>query len=296
MPGTRISSALLYLLLSILGIATAQLSWKLVALDNAYAPQLSIANISGGRQNSPADSRNALNTISVNHLFGLPLKAQVVAVKKTTASKTMQKTRLNIRLTGLLNGDPSVAVIVYKGVQGAYLVGEYIVDSKALNVQLKSIQHSYVIINNNGAPERLSLPKSNTRTLAQKGFIAKPTSPKNSAVTFIQVDLNSANIKAIIGPNPRQTISKNPLSLSKFLRISPSIEQGQLRGYIISAGADERLLQSVKIRPGDIVTHLDGKAVAGLTLPGVYQSLNNNNRFKVTVNRSGTIITMDIKL
>ena len=153
-----------------------------------------------------------------------------------------------------------------------------------------------MIISNNGTQERLSLPKLNTKTLAQNGILAKPSPLQTTAASVIQFDLNAPTIRAILGENPRETINKNPLSLSKFLHISPSIEQGQLRGYVISAGPDERLLQSAKILPGDIITHLDGKAVASLTLPAVYQSLNKNSRFKLTLDRSGTIITMDIKL
>ena len=296
MPGTRISSALLYLLLLALGIIAAQLTWKLVALDSAYAPQPSVSKVSGNTQNSARDSLSAIKIISAEHLFGQPVKAQARAVNKTPSPKTLQKTKLNIRLTGLLIGDTSVAVIVYKGQQGAYLVDEYIVRSNHLKVQLDSIQRNYVIISNNGIQERLSLPKSNTRTLAKTGIIAKPAAAGATPKSSISLDLSSPKIQAILGIAAKKIISSNPLTLSKFLRISPSIQQGKLQGYIIAAGPDERLLQAAHIHAGDIITHVDGKAVAGLTLPGLYQSIKSSNSVIVTVDRNGAIITMDIKL
>jgi len=296
MSSIRISSALLYLLLVVLGITAAQLTWKLAALEdvNSLQPSISIASDNG--HSSARDNLNAIKIISANTLFGQPIKARATVVNKIAAPKKLQKTKLNIRLTGLLNGDPSVAVIVYKGEQGAYLVNEYIVHSNHLKVQLDSIEHNFVIISNNGIQERLSLPQSNTKTLAQTGIIVKSAAASAAPKNSVSVDLNSPKIQAILGATAKKIIRSNPLALSKFLRISPNIQQGKLQGYIISAGPDERLLQAARIRPGDIITHIGGKAVASLTLPSVYQTLNSSNSLIVTVDRSGTIITMDIKL
>jgi len=296
MSSIRISSALLYLLLVVLGITTAQLTWKLAALEDVNSLQPSIRISSDNGHSSARDNLNAIKIISANTLFGQPIKARATVVNKIAAPKKLQKTKLNIRLTGLLNGDPSVAVIVYKGEQGAYLVNEYIVHSNHLKVQLDSIEHNFVIISNNGIQERLSLPQSNTKTLAQTGIIVKPAAASAAPKNSVSVDLNSPKIQAILGATAKKIIRSNPLALSKFLRISPNIQQGKLQGYIISAGPDERLLQAAHIRPGDIITHIGGKAVASLTLPSVYQTLNSSNSLIVTVDRSGTIITMDIKL
>ena len=296
MLSTRISSTLLYLLLFALGITLAQLTWKLVELTDVQATRTSIITIPTNPLNSPQESFNSINIIRVNHLFGQPASVNPVTVIKSIAPKKLQKSKLNIRLTGLLNGRPSVAVIVYKGAQGAYLIDEYIVKTKQLQVQLASIHNNYVIINNNGTQERLSLPKLNVKSLAQTGIIVNPAPNKTAPTAIIQLDLNSPQIRAILGAEPKKIITGNPLALAKFMQISPSIKRGQLHGYIISSGPDERLLQISGIRAGDIITHLDGQAVASLTLPGVFQSLNSSNHFKVTVDRSGTIITMDIKL
>ncbi len=296
MSSIRISSALLYLLLVVLGITAAQLTWKLAALEDVNSLQPSIRIASDNGHSSARDNLNAIKIISANTLFGQPIKARATVVNKIAAPKKLQKTKLNIRLTGLLNGDPSVAVIVYKGEQGAYLVNEYIVHSNHLKVQLDSIEHNFVIISNNGIQERLSLPQSNTKTLAQTGIIVKPAAASAAPENNVSVDLNSPKIQAILGTTAKKIIRSNPLALSNFLRISPNIQQGKLQGYVISAGPDERLLQAARIRPGDIITHIGGKAVASLTLPSVYQTLNSSNSLIVTVDRSGTIITMDIKL
>ncbi|MCJ8340998.1 MAG: hypothetical protein MJK10_21250 [Pseudomonadales bacterium] len=274
----------------------AQLTWKLVELTDVQATRTSIITIATNQLNSPQETFNSINIIRVNHLFGQPPSVNPVTVTKSIAPKKLQKSKLNIRLTGLLNGRPSVAVIVHKGAQGAYLINEYIVKTKKLHVQLTSIHNNYVIISNNGTQERLSLPKLNTKSLAQTGIIVNPAPNKTTPTTVIQLDLNSPQIRAILGAEPKKIITGNPLALAKFMQISPSIKRGQLHGYIISSGPDERLLQMSGIRAGDIITHLDGQAVAGLTLPGIFQSLNSSNQFKVTVDRSGTIITMDIKL
>lgn len=295
---TRVANGYLYFITLLLGIFLAQLVWKIVALTSpsaAYTP----SNMTDSPVTKTAiNNSNDLQSIISAHIFGAPKSIKTVPINIIPSTTALKKTQLNLRLSGLIKGNKSVAVIIYQGQQRPYAPGDFIVNTKRLKVQLAAVYHSYVIIINNGVEERLSLPKKVKKSGAQSGILAVPTTTLSTiaAAPSLSVNLNSAPLKALIGANPRHIITTNPLSLSKFLQISPSITNGKLHGYKISNGPDQRLLKATGIIPGDMVTHVDGTAVAGLTIPSMYQMLQKNSRFRMTINRDGAVITMEIKL
>ena len=274
----------------------AQLTWKLVDLSSSYDDISSFTLVADISRNSTEENSNEIAIIKTNQLFGGADKSRVSKIKKIFTTKKLKKTKLDLRLTGLIKGEFSVAVIVFKGKQGSYIPGEYIIKSKSLTVQLDIVYINYVIIINNGVKEPLYLPKLNTKTLEQTGIISTSAVTSFAEPQRITLDLNSAAIKGGLDTNPSNTNTTNPLSLSNLLKINPNIVQGKLTGYKIAAGQDNRLLASTSIQVGDIITHVKGRAVAQPPLPSIHQMLQSKGTFSITIDRSGTIITMDIKL
>ena len=295
---TRAAKGYLYFIILLLGILLAQLVWKVVAIASP-TPTSHVFNLTDEhRTNTTINSSDDLSAIVNAQIFGSATAQKKAIIKKVASASSLKKTKLNLRLNGLIKGKHSVAVIIYKGQQRPYSPGEYIVNTARLKVQLDAVYHNYVTILNNGVEERLNLPKITRQSNVLSGITAAPASTlaTNSAAPRLSVDLNSAPLRALIGANPRRVITTNPLSLSKFLHISPSISKGKLNGYKISSGPDKRILAAAGISTGDIVTHVDGAAVAGLTIPSMYKILQEKSSFRVTINRDGAVITFDIQL
>jgi len=290
---TKISRAVLYFIILLLGISTSQLVWKAVDLNFAVSDENQGFAAINPTPNKTNINHNYLNTIISSQVFAEAAATNTVMSLPIKQQKNVKQTKLNLRLTGLIKGNPSVAIIVYKGLQRSYLPGDFIVNSSRQKVQLDQVQHNYVTIINNGVQERLNLPKLKS-TSSLTGISSAFKAPARSAE--LELDLRSAAIKALLGSQPRATIMANPLSLAKFIQISPSINKGKLKGYTIAAGFDNRLLKTAGLQAGDILTHIDGQAVTQLTIPAMFSLLETNNHLQITLSRQGSILTMDIKL
>ena len=300
---SKSSWPILYFFTFILAISMATLTWKFIALfignslnNSLLTPVIQLNN------NITRDSNQYISAIMSGYLFGAPASVKPLSKLEIAVSAIkLKNTKLNLRLTGLILGEKSVAVITYKGKQGAYAVGEFIVNNNRLVVKLSSVHQDFVTIVNNGIEERLLLPKFKQNSNAENGIISNniksPTANSKALLNQrLKIDLNSPLMRSMLGPSPKAAITSNPLSLSKFLQISPNITEGNLKGYAIAAGPDKRLMENSGIQAGDIVTHIDGDAAASLNVTSLYQKLLTNNSFNLTIDRNGSTIYMDIKL
>jgi len=292
----KISNSILYFIILLLGIFVAKLVWQVIELNSSAQHHIPTRTLSNKLPHSTINNNLHLDTLINAQIFGSNTNSQKVVTLKIQSNSPVKKTTLKLRLTGLIKGEHSVAVIIYKGQQRAYLPGDFIVNAARLKVQLDQIQHSYVTIINNGVQERLNLPKLNDKLSANTGISRVDQQQKQQKVSNkLNLDLNSVSLKALIGSNPRQIITTDPLSLTKFIKISPNISKGKLTGYKVTAGTDKRLLKTAGIHPGDVVTHVDGKSVANLTIPAMHSLLQTKSNLQVTLNRQGSVLIMDIK-
>jgi|GEM_PF-3566463 len=292
----KISNCILYFIILLLGIFVAKFVWQMIELNSSAQHHIPASTLSNQPTYSSINNNHHLDTLINAQLFGNNRRTQKAAPLKIKPNNSpVKKTTLNLRLTGLIKGEHSVAVIIYKGQQRAYLPGDFIVNAARLKVQLDQVQHSYVIIINNGVQERLNLPKLNDKLGVNTGISLFSPQQQQQISDKLSLDLNTVSLKALVGSNPRQIITTDPLSLSKFMQISPSISKGQLTGYKIAAGPDKRLLKAAGIHPGDVVTHVDGKPVASLTIPAMHSLLQTKSHFQVTLNRQGSVLIMEIK-
>jgi len=293
----KISNSILYFIILLLGIFVAKLVWQIIKLNSSAQHHPPTSTLINQPSHPTINNNHHLDTLINAQIFGSHTPSQKIATLTiNTNISPVKKTALKLRLTGLIKGEHSVAVIIYKGQQRAYSPGDFIVISTHLNVQLDQVQHNYVTIINNGVQERLNLPKLNDKSNANTGISRFSQQQQQQKVSNkLNLDLNSVSLKTLIGSNPRKTITTDPLSLSRFVQISPSINKGKLTGYKIAAGPDKRLLNTAGIHPGDVITHVDGKPVASLTIPAMHSLLQTKSSIQVTLNRQGSVLTMDIR-
>jgi general secretion pathway protein C len=299
---SKLGSPLLYVLIFVLAISLTHLIWKVVSFASDPPDEgkaLNTLNMSAGIDDLNR-SAGYVSSIISNHLFGNPLKNKTLdKPKPAPVIKQLKNTTLSLRLTGLIEGKKSAAVIIYKGKQGAYAPNEFIVSNKRLKVRLASVHHNFVIIINNGVEERLTLPKLDKSAQEPNGIVLSVSSDtKKKEITTIHqtlpVNLNTPVFKSILGSSPKTIITSNPLSLSKFIQIAPNVISGNLKGYTVTSGPDKRLIKNMGIQTGDVITHIEAEPVALLDNSELYRKLLKNNRLKLTIERKGSIITMDI--
>jgi len=129
------------------------------------------------------------------------------------------------------------------------------------------------------------------------------------------VDLDDAAVEATLAnaaangggqtvhasPQLQQTIDRarqNPEELARRLQIVPVVDGGRMTGIRLSAGTDTSLMNQIGLRPGDVVTAVNGAPVDSLARgQQIIEGLRNATSARVTVLRDGrpTDITISLK-
>ena len=262
------------LMVVLLAHALAQLTWRIFApADTAVVT---------GLRSTPAVARRQaarLKTVGDMHLFG-------IAKTHTTRPQNIKKTSLNLRLHGVIaSTDPaqSVAIIAEgKNAKGrAYKVGDSIKGSVVYEVK-----PGEVILKRNGRYESLPLPRER---LPQTGK-RRNTSRHVMGVRNVQSNQRLRNL--------RKTFVKNPEKFWQNIRIESAIDNvtGKVKGYTIRHN-DQNVMRAMGLRPGDVVTSVNGQA---LTDPTVFMSLmeqfKNGQEFSLTIERNGQQQVINVKM
>lgn len=234
-----------------IGLVGARLFWLLWPLEAAAFPA---ATISAGTETIQGAQVDVAGITALD-LFGQP--AQTGATAGAQEVITAPETRLDLTLTGVVSSDledagRSRALIKNKqGEQRPYAVGDVITGE----VKLHAIYPTRVILDRNGRYETLTLEQ-----LKQKNRVQRAQNPDPAD-----------DIGATLGAVRRQ-ILQQPSTITKYVRLRPAKQDGQLIGYRVYPGPDRSLFQKLGLRPGAIVTKVNGTP---LTSPQhAMQSLN----------------------
>lgn len=260
----------------------AQLAWTLVPTPERArwrpAPVAPPAP-SASRASGP----NVQAIVDAN-LFGAYVPPAVNAAATDIANAP--DTSLNLTLLGILAGSDESSSRALIGTQNGeeqpYAIGEDV----APNVTLQAIFPDRVILLRAGQPETLRLDKdqpSNAPSYAQAA--PAETAPAAPAAT-------GAMISQI-----REQVLADPSKASEYIRVQPANVGGQVQGYRIYPGRDRALFTEVGLRPGDLVT-----AVNGIQLNDTQtalQMLNDLSRapnVTLTIERGGQVQTVNVSL
>ena len=261
--------------LLVLGIAwvLAQLTWALVPPPKsaaiAYTPPLAVAR--------PVDA----GRIADQHLFG------VAAPVGNT--QNAPDTTLALTLHGIVAGrtpENSRALIVANGDEAPYAIGAQVPGGAVI----RAIFPDRVLLERNGRVEALRLPR--------------PGSDSNSAVGT-SGDAASFGPSAPPGLNPvpqslgelRQQIMNNPQRLMDVVRVMPVQDKsnGKLSGYRVFPTGNTTAFTQLGLRPGDIVTAVNGIPLADPAQSmRVLSSLKTSEQISITVLRDGQPQTLEL--
>lgn len=235
------------------GYMAAHLTWQFAGGGGGQAASApaSPAHRPGGNQpdQGPADK------VAAAHLFGT-----ASAKSRRQAAADAPETSLDLSLLGVAagtSGAPSQAIISSgsNGQQDTYAVGATLPGGAVI----RQILPDRVVIAHDGRLESLRLPVVGTSLLAAhmsfgngQGSVDTGGGKKSGG---------KAGPSAPPGPSPaklRHELKNNPKSVSDYMRLRPYAKGGHLKGYRVYPGKFPKLFQNSGLKPGDIVTQVNG--------------------------------------
>ncbi|GAC1625268.1 MAG: GspC family type II secretion system variant ExeC [Nevskia sp.] len=277
--GRRLPSLASLILVVVIARLLARLVWALIPMPAGAAwqplPPPIIAN-----RNSGVD----LSAITSAGLFGhyAPPTSPVISDLASAPD-----TQLNLTLLGILadrrNPEASRALI---GTQGGDEKPYSIGDDVARGVTLQAIFPDRVILARGGKLETLRLDKdaagSGSLLPASASGDAQPAESASAA----------ASLAAI-----RNQLLADPSKVADYIRVQPVNSGNGINGYRIYPGKDRSIFTAAGLRPGDIVTAVNG---VQLNDPGkslqLLSDLSQNNQLNLTVDRGGQPQNFNINL
>ncbi|MEO0576208.1 MAG: type II secretion system protein GspC [Pseudomonadota bacterium] len=146
-------------------------------------------------------------------------------------------------------------------------------------ITLHSVQARSVVVNERGVFKKIELPEPDENSPA------RPT-PRRTTQR---------------APTPRrdvkQVLTENVTQFTQIVSPRPYFVGGQQRGYRLYPGRDRQKFAALGLRPGDIVTEIDGTALNNPTQGAqIFNSLADAQSVSVTIERNGKQqnLTLDI--
>lgn len=276
----RLLPPLVSLALAILiGWYIAKIVWLMFPGTSAGAPVPVPQSLP--QQISSANASSDVQAIYDSHIFG---RADVELVDTSlieAPDDDLADTRLvNLTLNGTVASDIpnySVAIISDGGNdQQIYTIG----DAVGNNAKLHAVYADRVVLNEKGTLTNLKLPRE------FKDAPTRRTRRTTSAPRQVQDNKNS--IQAVV--------TQNLTKLTDVIRPTPYRVQGEQVGFRVYPGRDRRQFAALGLRPGDIITDIDGQALSDASRAmQIFQSLGSTDQVTVTVERNGTPETLILK-
>lgn len=221
----------------------------------------------------PRKARVDAGQIAGWHLFGV---AGEDAPAPKTAAVDAPDTSLKLTLRGVFASnemDRARAIVGdARGKENHYAVG----DPLPGGARLAEIYPDRIILDRNGRYETLRLPKDRTSA------VLSDTEPSASVA-------GSTATKAAAFTRYRNEIRQNPSAFLNYVRATPARgADGRFIGFRLQAGRERGALNELGLRPGDIVTSINGVQIDS-PAKGMkaMQTLGEGDSVSVTLLRDG---------
>lgn len=259
------------LLVILLASTAAELTWFFIADPPAPLKSAALTSPAGTTANetihgnSLQNPKTTLSDLAKNHLFGTPPSQQR---QSATIPTDAPKTRLNLRLTGILaiGGDgKGIAIIARGNDQKVYTTGAELPG----NAILKYVHSDRVILSREGRFEMLPLSRKKLDLDKKDSGIQPATSgafPINGADRETGPKRKAGrHISRNELTHLREELNKNPRQLSKLIELTPIMDREGLRGFRIEPRTEGReYFQRAGLRENDIVTAVNGVPVSDM--------------------------------
>lgn len=268
----RLALAARLLLLTLLAVTLAGLTWRLLDRDEEAPPPAPPGPA------APAAQTGGNWNLARWHLFGqAPVAAAAAPVE------TLPETRLNLALRGVVAGKDGGAIIGTPNGDESF----YGIDARLPGgATLREVYGDRVVLERSGRRETLRLPRE---SLDAGGPPAAAAAPAVGEPQVLEPNLSLNQYRDLALQNPGQ--------LADVVQVAPRNEGGRFVGYEVQPGRDPGLLGRLGLQAGDVVTSVNG---ISLDTParalGVLRSLRGRNDVTVQIQRGGVPQTLSVNL
>ena len=262
------------LLLVALAFSVARLTWVVIAPDPVTAdgpvPDQRAQPVDFDGAAAP---RLELDTVARLHLFGRASPGD----RPTMAEIDAPDTRLRLQLRGVLAAVPSgqgIALIASEsGEERHYLPGAEIPGGATL----EQVHADRVVLSREGRYELLRLPR--------EAALSEDASPAPAARSQPRAFAGGG---ASLPAETRAQWLDDPTALFEAVQVQPVMEGGVMRGFAISPRRDPRMFRELGLRPGDVVTAVNGITVEGMNDPtAIREHLAGASAITLNIERDG---------
>ncbi len=275
--GRRLPAAVALLFAVLLGIALAQLLWSLIPLPQTAAWHPAPAPVAAPAAGGPRSATVDVATIQSANLFG-----QYNPEPTADESGNAPITSLNLKLLGILassdNERYSRALIeVAAGDERPFGVGAQVIQGATL----QAILPDRVVLARSGKLETLLLEREGSSS-AGSAMAPPPTQPPPGSMALSQI---------------RDQVLQDPNKAGDYLRVQPANKDGRLQGYRIYPGKDRSVFAQAGLKPGDLVTQVNGVQLddASKALK-MLSELKDVSQLNLVVERGGQSQTINVKM
>lgn len=271
----RIAGVVTLVLLLILAFSLARLTWELISpgpvLTAVPVPDR-LPEAQAGAGETP--DRPAVESVARLHLFGRADPAEQPAMADIDAPET----RLRLQLRGVVAALPAgqgIALIADEGGEERhYLPGAEVPGGATL----EQVHSDRVVLRREGRFELLRLPRD--APLSGEAPATPAAQPQPIA--------GSGAAGGVLPEEMRRQWLDDPTALFESIQVQPVMQDGTMRGFAISPRRDARMFRAVGLRPGDVVTAINGITVAGMTDPtAIRDQLAGANEIRLDIERNG---------
>ncbi len=276
-PSPRVRALVVLVLILLLSYSLAQLSWRLLPEPELPA-LLPVMHLSGKQAASSMGGSSLAQQIPQWHLFG-EVTREVVAPQPVD----LPETNLKLTLRGLIaSTDPDEARAIVADASGKedfYRIG----DKLPGNAELDEIHVDRIVIKRGGRYETLKLPKESLDIATRASAPSRTTrrGPSSSKST-------PASSRGISLREYRDTLLNDPQKVADMVRINPAYKNGRFSGYKLQPGRDAAFLTRYGLKPGDVVTSVNGVALDSPAKGfGLIKDLSTADTLDLVVDRNG---------
>ena len=253
----KLASWVSRLLVILIAYVAATISLRFVPIDETQAsvapPAVALEVQAVGSPSMAEVARDAAR----KNIFGVAGSKPTKAVVREVAP---QVTTLNLSLVGVYSAQPAdraLAIISANGKpEEVFRVGDTITG----RATLQEVKINEIVIDNGGRREIVKLPEKVASTGRSTGL---ENLPGASAQTTTGNQQGGAPIELPESPKEiRDTLVQNPAMLNKLVSAVPYRENGRILGYRLTPKQSGGLLETNGILPGDVVTRVNGIALA----------------------------------
>jgi general secretion pathway protein C len=271
--------------------------WLLVRLAWLLVPQAD--DVAASTPSAAPATTTASPSVAKWHLFGNPQNVMLATAAHAPA------TTLKLVLRGTLAlPEPQEGMAVIEDEHGAersYKVGEDVADG----AKLAEVYADHVVLSHEGATETLNLPQPeahapplpdpNQRNLAVSMGGGAATKPGGAPSTYAPPQIPHG---AVDWNQVQKNLRTDPEKLAKQVHFEPVFIDGKITGARLSgSGEVAALMNQVGLKPTDMITAVNGTAVAGLSNPQQFMdNFKNASSLQVTVLRDGKPATLTLNL